>query len=103
MWLFVTARESQLPRMPLSDGIRFRYPRSTNLTPFDTNWQKGSGATPLTTQDLFLGDAISILTAPTKSKRIEPEAKARISSARSKAAPKLGPLSTSAIVSKLST
>ncbi len=23
-----------------------------NLTPFDTNWKKGSGATPLTTQDL---------------------------------------------------
>jgi hypothetical protein len=22
------------------------------LTPFDTNWRKGSGATPLTTQDL---------------------------------------------------
>jgi hypothetical protein len=35
------------------------------LTPFDTNWKKGGGATPLTTQDLFLGDAISISTAPT--------------------------------------
>jgi hypothetical protein len=35
------------------------------LTPFDTNWKKGSGATPLTTQDLFFGDAISIPTAPT--------------------------------------
>jgi len=23
-----------------------------DLTPFDTNWKKGSGATPLTTQDL---------------------------------------------------
>ena len=37
------------------------------LTPFDTNLMKGGGATPLTTQDLFLGDAISIPTAPTKS------------------------------------
>jgi hypothetical protein len=36
-----------------------------NLTPFDTNWEKGSGATPLTAQDLFFGDAISIPTAPT--------------------------------------
>jgi hypothetical protein len=35
------------------------------LTPFDTNWKKGSGATPLTTQDLFCGGAISIPTAPT--------------------------------------
>jgi hypothetical protein len=35
------------------------------LTPFDTNWKKGSGATPLTTQDLFFGDAISTPTAPT--------------------------------------
>jgi hypothetical protein len=26
--------------------------RPQNLTPFDTNWKKGSGATPLTTQDL---------------------------------------------------
>jgi len=24
----------------------------SKLTPFDTNWKKGSGATPLTTQDL---------------------------------------------------
>jgi hypothetical protein len=37
-----------------------------NLTPFDTNWMEGSGATPLTIQDLFFGDAISIPTAPTK-------------------------------------
>jgi hypothetical protein len=36
------------------------------LTPFDTNWKKGSGATPLATQDLFFGGAISIPTAPTK-------------------------------------
>jgi hypothetical protein len=34
------------------------------LTPFDTNWRKGGGATHLTTQDLFFGDAISIPTAP---------------------------------------
>jgi hypothetical protein len=27
--------------------------------------EEGSGATPLTTQDLFFGDAISIPTAPT--------------------------------------
>jgi hypothetical protein len=40
------------------------------LTPFDTNWKKASGATPLTTQDLFFGDAISIPTAPTNSKRV---------------------------------
>ena len=33
------------------------------VTPFDTNWQEGGGATPLTTQDLFFGDAISILAA----------------------------------------
>ena len=26
--------------------------RHRDLTPFDTNWKKGSGATPLTTQDL---------------------------------------------------
>jgi len=37
----------------------------TNLTPFDTNWKKGSGATPLTTQDLFFWDELSIPTAPT--------------------------------------
>ena len=36
-----------------------------NLTPFDTNWEKGGSATPLTIQDLFFGDAISIPTAPT--------------------------------------
>ena len=36
-----------------------------NLTPFDTNWKEGGGATPLTTQDLFFGDAISTPTAPT--------------------------------------
>jgi hypothetical protein len=35
------------------------------LTPFDTNWNVGSGATPLSTQDLFFGDAISIPTATT--------------------------------------
>jgi hypothetical protein len=35
------------------------------LTPFDTNWKKGSGATPLTTQDLFCRDELSIPTAPT--------------------------------------
>ena len=34
------------------------------MTPFDTNWEKGGSATPLTIQDLFLGDAISIPTAP---------------------------------------
>ena len=39
--------------------------RSLNLTPFDTNWKKGSGATPLTTQDLFYRDELSIPTAPT--------------------------------------
>ena len=37
----------------------------SNLTPFDTNWKRGSSATPLTTQDLFCGVAISISTAPT--------------------------------------
>jgi hypothetical protein len=36
------------------------------LTPFDTNWRKGGGATPLTVQDLFFGDAISISTSATK-------------------------------------
>src|ERR1700676_4146592 len=36
---------------------------SDALTPFDTNWQKGSGATPLTTQGLFFGGAISIPTS----------------------------------------
>jgi len=35
------------------------------MTPFDTNWMKGSGATPLTTQDLFCRDELSIPTAPT--------------------------------------
>ena len=35
-----------------------------SLTPLDTNWKKGSGATLLATQDLFFGDAISIHTAP---------------------------------------
>jgi hypothetical protein len=25
---------------------------NSSLTPFETNWKKGSGATPLTTQDL---------------------------------------------------
>jgi len=30
------------------------------MTSFDTNWKKGSGATPLTIQDLFFGDAILI-------------------------------------------
>jgi hypothetical protein len=40
--------------------------RAMKLTPFDTNWKEGSGATPLTIQDLFFGDAISIPTAPTK-------------------------------------
>ena len=35
------------------------------LTPFDTTWNKGSGATPLTIQDLYYWDAISIPTAPT--------------------------------------
>jgi hypothetical protein len=36
------------------------------VTPFDTNWKRGSGATPLTTRDLLFGDAISTPTAPTK-------------------------------------
>ena len=40
--------------------------RYEGLTPFDTNWGEGDGATLLTTQDLFFGDAISIPTAPTK-------------------------------------
>jgi hypothetical protein len=40
------------------------------LTPFDTNWKKGSGATPLTIQDLSFGDAISIPTAPTKTHNV---------------------------------
>ncbi len=35
------------------------------LIPFDTNWNKGGGATPLATQDLVFGGAISIPTAPT--------------------------------------
>jgi len=29
-----------------------------NLTPFDTNWRKGGGATPLAIQGLFFRDAI---------------------------------------------
>ncbi|SRR6266851_5453921 len=32
------------------------------LTPFDTNWKKGSRATPSTTQDLFSRDELSIPT-----------------------------------------
>ena len=39
---------------------------SRNLTPFDTNWKKGSGATPLTIQDLLKWIQFSIPTAPTK-------------------------------------
>jgi hypothetical protein len=42
-----------------------KFSHRNNLTPFDTNWREGSGATPLATQDLFFGDAISIPTAPT--------------------------------------
>jgi hypothetical protein len=38
------------------------------VKPFDANWRKGSGAAPLTTQDLFFGDAISIPTAPANPK-----------------------------------
>jgi hypothetical protein len=52
-----------------SDGLtrkqQDKSPGNGNLTPFDTNWKKGSGATPLTTQDLFCGGAISIPAAPT--------------------------------------
>ena len=40
------------------------------MTPFDTNWEKGSGATPSATQDLFFGDAISI---PTWEVRLIPQ------------------------------
>jgi len=36
------------------------------LTPFNTSWDKGSGATPLAIQDLLEWDAISISTARTK-------------------------------------
>jgi hypothetical protein len=40
--------------LPMGD-VRFQvFPK------FDTNWKNGSGATPLTTQGLFFGDAISI-------------------------------------------
>src|SRR6266403_1540551 len=38
-----------------------------SLTPLDTNWKKGSGATSSTTQDLFCGGAISIPAALTNS------------------------------------
>ena len=38
------------PAYPGEPSRRLSYYR--NLTPFDTNWKKGSGATPLTTQDL---------------------------------------------------
>jgi hypothetical protein len=41
-------------------------PTDLALTPFDTNWKKGSGATPLTTQDLRKWMQFSIPTAPTK-------------------------------------
>jgi hypothetical protein len=54
------------------------------MTPFDTNWGIGGGATPLTIQDLFFGDAISIPTASTNSKRRWLEAKALISPAMDK-------------------
>ncbi len=55
-----------------------------SLKPFETNCRKGSVVTPITTGDLFFGDAISIPTAPTKSKRTRLEARARISSPRRK-------------------
>src|SRR5713101_3324136 len=42
-------------RLKLLKRLRF-------LIPFDTNWKKGSDATPLTTQDLFYRDALSIPT-----------------------------------------
>ena len=43
--------------------------QSVKLTPFDPNWKKGSGATPLTIQDLFCGGEISIPTALTLKKK----------------------------------
>jgi hypothetical protein len=39
----------------------FIFDPTIRLTPFDTNWNEGSGATPLTIQDLFYWDAISHL------------------------------------------
>jgi len=35
------------------------------VTPLDTNWKKGSGATPVTIQDLLKWNQFSIPTAPT--------------------------------------
>jgi hypothetical protein len=47
------------------DGLRATPKSGRYLTPFDTNGKGGSGATLLTIQDLFFGDAISIPTAAT--------------------------------------
>jgi hypothetical protein len=54
------------------------------LEPFDTDWKKGSSATPSTTENLFFGDAISISTAASKSNRTGLEAEARIPAAGSR-------------------
>ena len=45
----------------------FVHLNTVSLTPFDTNWKEGSGATPLTIQDLLNWDAISIPTAAANS------------------------------------
>jgi hypothetical protein len=68
MWLWVVVEIAPvvLPLRPTGRAAQIGTDRWIFLTPFDTNWKKGSGATPLTTQDLFFGDAISIPTAPTK-------------------------------------
>jgi len=58
----------QSPREVFNSALKVRHTDEHHwigLTPFDTNWKEGSGATPLTTQDLFFGDAISVPTALT--------------------------------------
>jgi hypothetical protein len=64
--MFLRGDKIQSPsHKSLPNKIHGPSPNWQNLTPFDTNWKEGSGATPLETQGLFFGDAISIPTAPT--------------------------------------
>jgi len=52
--------KSRCDLCPLTDQPRFTKASgpTQHLTPFDTNWKKGSGATPLTTQGLVKVDSI---------------------------------------------
>jgi hypothetical protein len=53
--------------VPAAFGSLFSFFAShSKLTPFGTNWKKGSGATPFTMRGLEIQGAISIPTAPTK-------------------------------------